>query len=354
MILTVIGARPQFVKAAVVSRALKARGIEEAVIHTGQHYDSTMSDVFWEELGLSPWLSNLMVGSGNHGTQTAKIIEGIESILLKTSEINGLIVYGDTNSTLGAALAAVKLHIPVIHIEAGLRSFNRKMPEEVNRVMTDHISALLFCSSETGVEWLRREGIEKGVFNVGDVMADAHRYYSTQSEGALAQAELGVNISQPFVIATIHRPSNTDDTRSLEEIIRGLETDGRTVIWPLHPRLKSHMQGRELPPNIKLTRPLSYFEMLDALSLCELIYTDSGGLQKEAYWSRKPCVTMRLETEWVETVESGWNILSGPSAVEMNQARERLEQRPEWIPLYGDGFAADRIAECIESFLEER
>ena len=352
MIVTVIGARPQFVKAAVVSKALKRAGLDEAVIHTGQHYDAEMSDIFWQELGLPPWKENLMVGSGSHGVQTAKILEGVESFLLKTPNVSGVIVYGDTNSTLGAALAASKLHIPVFHIEAGLRSFNRRMPEEINRVMTDHISDLLFCSSEVGKKWLANEGILDGVHVVGDVMADAHRYYSEASKGRLAEAGLLVDLNQTFMVATIHRPSNTDSNDNLAQILRGLEDDGRQIIWPLHPRLKSKLHDLSLPSNVTVTRPLSYFEMLDALRLCEGVYTDSGGLQKEAYWSKKPCVTMREETEWTETVDAGWNVLSGPSAVEMQAAKRALDARPSWKPIYGDGFASDHIAKLISEFLE--
>ena len=352
MIVTVIGARPQFVKAAVVSKALQRAGIDEAVIHTGQHYDAEMSDIFWQELGLPPWKENLMVGSGSHGAQTAKILEGVESFLLKSSNVRGLIVYGDTNSTLGAALAASKLHIPVFHIEAGLRSFNRRMPEEVNRVMTDHISDLLFCSSEVGHEWLADEGITRGVHVVGDVMADAHRHYSEEAGGRLAETDLRFDFNKPFVVATIHRPSNTDSAEHHNEILTGLALDGRQVLWPLHPRLKAKMAELDLPQNVTVTRPLSYFEMLDALAKCDGVYTDSGGLQKEAYWSKKPCVTMRRETEWTETVDAGWNVLSGPSAVEMQAAKRALDARPLWKPIYGDGFASDRIAKLISEFLE--
>ena len=354
MIVTVIGARPQFVKAAVVSRALERVGLKESVVHTGQHYDAGMSDIFWSELGIPPWDTNLMVGSGRHGVQTARILEGIEAYLESSENVEAVIVYGDTNSTLGAALAASKMHIPVIHIEAGLRSFNRRMPEEINRVMTDHLSDLLFCSSEKGVLWLKEEGIVTGVQNVGDVMADAHRFYSSQSHAALEAADLNLDTEQPFVVATIHRPSNTDDDSALAEVVEGLADDGRVVLWPLHPRLRTKMEGRKLPESIVLTRPLSYFEMLDALRLCELVYTDSGGLQKEAYWSRKPCITMRMETEWVETIEAGWNALAGPSAKQMKAARQSLTQRPTWHPLYGDGYAADKIANTIASFLDNR
>lgn len=344
MILTIIGARPQFIKAAVVSRALSAAGIAESVVHTGQHYDDAMSGRFLRELKIENIIDNLNCGSGSHATQTAEMMVALESLMIAhAAEIRAVLVYGDTNSSIAAALAASKLQIPVIHVEAGLRSFNRAMPEEINRVLVDHLSDLLFCSSNQGVEQLKREGVDRPVFDVGDVMLDA---FETFAPEALHVARPRFIDRTPFAIVTIHRPSNTDVSQRLNAIITGLSTTGLQCIWPVHPRLRERMKGMDLPSNIQPVEPLSYFEMLASLSACELVVTDSGGLQKETYWAKKPCITARGETEWVETLDGNWNQLWN---AEEQSLKELIAQKPTqpWKRLYGDGTASARIAQAI-------
>ena len=348
-IVTILGARPQFVKAAVVSKALKDRGIKEEILHTGQHYDHAMSDVFFEQLNIDPPVKNFNIGSGKHGEQTGKMLAEIEKWLLDQPQLpDALMVYGDTNSTIAGALAASKLHVPVIHVEAGLRSFNRKMPEEVNRVLTDHISDLLFCSSEIGVNQLEKEGVNKGVHNVGDVMYDAVLTFSEIAKEKVNPANLPVNIDEPFYLMTVHRPSNTDDPQNMAAILEAVGSIDKTVLWPVHPRNKKRLQEMKLPQNLLITDPVSYFEMLLLLKSCTKVITDSGGLQKEAYWMEKPCITVREETEWVETLEGGWNQLTGPNAEKIIHALKN-EPTTDWKPVYGDGKASEKIAEVIGS-----
>ena len=355
-IVTITGARPQFVKASVVSRALKEAGVPELLVHTGQHYDAAMSSVFFEELGLPEPAFNFGVGSGTHGEQTAEILHKTEALLLQRSDRTAaLMVYGDTNSTLAAALAAAKLHVPVIHVEAGLRSFNRKMPEEVNRVLTDQLSSLLFCSSETGVAHLRNEGITAGVHISGDVMQDAVRIFSgiAAEKGDVLRVEPlagGENfaLQKPAALLTVHRPSNTDAPENMRAILAGIAAFPGDVIWPVHPRNRNHISGLPTPGNLRLVKPLPYLSLLRLLSEVSLVLTDSGGLQKEAYWLRKPCITLREETEWVETLEGGWNQLTGPDAAAIRSALERAPLSP-WVPLYGDGQAAAYIAQTIKA-----
>jgi UDP-GlcNAc3NAcA epimerase len=344
MILSVIGARPQFIKAAVVSRALAAAGIAEAVVHTGQHYDDAMSGRFLRELKIDNIIANLNCGSGSHATQTAEMMVALEKLMIEhADEIRAVLVYGDTNSSIAAALAASKLQIPVIHVEAGLRSFNRAMPEEINRVLVDHLSEMLFCSSGQGVEQLAREGIDKPVFDVGDVMLDA---FETFAPEALDLQRPSFINGRPFAIVTIHRPSNTDVLPRLNAIIAGLSEWGIQCVWPVHPRLRERLLGMTLPTNIKPVEPLSYFEMLASLCACQCVVTDSGGLQKETYWAKKPCITARGETEWVETLENDWNQLWNPEKVSLT---ELVSKKPSeaWKPLYGDGTASTRIAQEI-------
>ena len=348
-ILTVVGARPQFVKAAVVAKALKIRGINEQIIHTGQHYDHDMSTVFWEELDIPKPSINLNVGSSSHGAQTAQMIQKIEEhIFSMSSKPTALMVYGDTNSTLAGAIVASKIHIPIIHIEAGLRSFNREMPEEINRVLTDHISELLFCSSENGVRQLKNENINGITFNVGDVMYDAFLTFSEISSEKKSASLLLDELDQDYYLATIHRPSNTDNKESLNSIMEAFAMLDRQVVWPVHPRNKSHLNELKLPPNLKIILPQSYFDMNALIRNCRKVLTDSGGVQKEAYWAKKPCITIREETEWVETLNGRWNQLTGPNTSKILDAMSK-EPNTKWVPLYGDGNASTVIAEKIQA-----
>jgi UDP-N-acetylglucosamine 2-epimerase len=322
-IVTIIGARPQIVKAAALSRTILAIGkqqngaaIKEIIVHTGQHYDENMSRVFFDELGVPEPDYYLGIGSGSHGEQTGRMLREIE-IVLEEEEPDYCLVYGDTNSTVAGAMAAAKLHIPVAHVEAGLRSFNRRMPEEINRVVTDHISELLFCPTETSVENLTKEGISTGVHNVGDVMFDCVRFYSGRAQAIKNITLKRLSIHQgSYYLATVHRAENTDDLSRLTNIVQALnEITNRDypVVLPLHPRtakcIKKH--GLKFSDGIKVIPPVSYLEMIILESNARLILTDSGGVQKEAFWFSVPCVTLRDETEWIETVEAGWNILTG-------------------------------------------
>lgn len=347
MIVTLIGARPQFVKAAVVSKALTLHGIDEIIIHSGQHYDANMSGVFWEELGIPKVVSNLECGSGMQGKQTAAIIEGFEKFILKLPQApKAVLLYGDTNSTLAGAIVAAKLQIPILHVEAGLRSFNRAMPEEVNRIVTDHLSSLLFCPSPKAVDQLRIEGITEGVFNVGDVMYDAMKLFRTKLNGSIL-ADFNL-IEDCFLLLTVHRPSNTDNSLSLKQILDAMARTDLKVLWPLHPRLKSSITEIKIPENIEVCEPLSYLEMLEVLSHCRKVITDSGGLQKEAYWSKKPCITLRNETEWVETLHNDWNILTGPNTNKILEALNKNVRPETWTELYGAGSASDQIAKVVK------
>ncbi len=346
--LSVVGARPQFIKAAVVTRAFAAAGLEERIVHTGQHYDDAMSGRFLRELGIDNVVANLECGSGSHAKQTAQMMIGIEDVMRGYEGcVRAVLVYGDTNSSIAAALVAAKLVIPVVHVEAGLRSFNRSMPEEVNRVVVDHLSRLLFCSSQRGVEQLVHEGINGPVIDVGDVMLDAFETFTPEARRTV-RPHLARNA--PFAIVTIHRPSNTDDPDRLAAIVEGLRNLDLTCVWPVHPRLGQHISKRALPPNVHCIAPLSYFEMLAALETCDSVITDSGGLQKETYWARKPCITVRNETEWVETLQGGWNQLWDPLREPLSQLMER-QPTTAWRPLYGDGHASERIVEAVRKHL---
>jgi UDP-GlcNAc3NAcA epimerase len=347
-ILTIVGARPQFVKAAVVSKAFSDFGISEEIIHTGQHYDHDMSTVFWEELGIPAPNINLGVGSGPHGAQTGLMLHKIEAYLLELPDLpDALLVYGDTNSTLAGALVASKLDIPVIHVEAGLRSFNREMPEEINRIVTDHVSGLLFCSSEEGVNQLKKEGIEKNVYNVGDVMQDSFEIFGEIAASKYSLHDFIPFKSDEYYLATIHRPSNTDNETHLQNILNAFSALDKPVVWPVHPRNKARLNTLNLPENLLVISPLSYFKMNLAIQNCCKVLTDSGGLQKEAYWAKKPCITIRNETEWVETLEGGWNQLTG---VDTKIILNTVYNQPysKWVPLYGSGNAAKNIATVIQ------
>lgn len=356
-VLTIVGARPQFVKAAVVSKALMQAGITEAIIHTGQHYDANMSKVFFDELDIPPPRLNLEIGSGHHGAQTGQMLEKIEACLLAMQQLpRFLMVYGDTNSTLAGALAAAKLHVPVVHVEAGLRSFNRRMPEEINRITTDHLSDILCCSSDGGVAQLRKEGIEAGVHNVGDVMQDAVRLFGARPSAGLPEPlEAGRPLPdlepESYLLFTLHRPANTDAPERLNQILSAVAAAEKPVIWPVHPRIASRLPQLDLPQNLYPVAPLSYIRLLSLLKRASAVLTDSGGLQKEAYWLGRPCVTLREETEWTETLEGGWNQVAGADPVRITRA---LSQPPEtpWKPLYGDGKASQKIAGLLGDALK--
>lgn len=340
-LVTVVGARPQFVKAASVSRAIaKRENVREVMIHTGQHFDANMSDVFFDELGIPAPSHHLGVSGGMHGEMTGRMLAGIEASLVNEKP-DWVIVYGDTNSTLAAALAAAKLHIPVAHIEAGLRSFNRKMPEEINRVLTDHVSSLLLCPTSLAVRNLADEGIVKGVHHVGDVMYDAALDARARARSATdVVARLGLKLNG-FSLATVHRAENTDDGDQLEKILDYLKTvaEQRPLVMPLHPRTRAALEGFGLSlAGITTIDPVGYLDMTALLDACVDVHTDSGGVQKEAYFHRKPCVTLRGETEWVETVETGWNRL-------WNQDDYATPRRS--IDDYGDGNSAERILDII-------
>lgn len=349
-IVSVIGARPQFIKCAPVSRELRKKH-HEVLVHTGQHYDHDMSDVFFEELHIPKPDYNLNVGSGTHGKQTGAMLAGIEEILLNEKP-DLLLVYGDTNSTIAGALAAAKLHIKVAHVEAGLRSFDRSMPEEINRVLTDHISNILFCPTQTAVDNLVKEGITKGVILVGDVMTDALEYnYNLAEKSSRMIEKLGVTRGK-YLAVTIHRPSNTDNKEHMVDIMDALGQTGEDVVFPAHPRtikyLKEYGLLEALPENIKVIEPLGYLDMLMLMGSAKKVITDSGGVQKEAYMLKVPCITLRDNTEWVETVESGWNVLVGANS---NLILETIRKPNEDLPhkdIFGRD-AAKKIAEYITS-----
>lgn len=353
-ILTVVGARPQFIKAAPVGRALRQAGGDEFMVHTGQHYDHGMSQVFFDELGIPAPQVNLEIGSGHHGWQTGKMLEGIEAILLREKP-DWVLVYGDTNSTLAGALAAAKLQIPLAHVEAGLRSYNREMPEEHNRVLTDHCADLLFCPTETAAANLRKEGITQGVHQVGDPMYDAVLQFSEAAEkkSTILQA-LGLTPKQ-YSLATLHRPANVDDEAILREILAAFEQSGEKIIFPVHPRTRHSIDrfGIELAsaPNIHPIAPLGYLDMLALEKNARVILTDSGGMQKEAYFFQVPCITLREETEWVETLEDGANVLTGADRERILAEFSADKHVSRWADHFGDGHAAETIADLLSRYL---
>ncbi|HET89828.1 MAG TPA: UDP-N-acetylglucosamine 2-epimerase (non-hydrolyzing) [Chloroflexi bacterium] len=348
-ILSIVGARPQFIKAAPVSRALRPAA-HEVLLHTGQHYDYGMSAVFFDELHIPEPDYNLGVGSGPHGRQTGQMLIRIEEVLLQ-EQPDWVLVYGDTNSTLAGALAAVKLHIPVAHVEAGLRSFNRAMPEEHNRALTDHAADLLFCPTQTAVDNLAREGVVAGVHLTGDVMVDALFYNAALAEersDVLARLNLTLG---DYVLVTAHRPRNTDDPVRLRAILAALEEIARErpVVFPAHPRTRHAIEMLDYRPGpgLQIVEPVGYLDILALQKNARLLLTDSGGMQKEAYLFGVPCLTLREETEWVETVEAGWNILVGADHDAILRAAR--EFRPQGAPplLFGDGHAAERIVNLL-------
>ena len=352
-IITVVGARPQFIKAATLSRQFKLIGVEELIIHTGQHFDANMSDVFFEEMEIPKPAYQLDIHGLTHGAMTGRMLEGIEEILIKENP-DGLMVYGDTNSTLAGALAASKLHIPVIHVEAGLRSYNMEMPEEINRILTDRISTILFCPTDTAVQNLKREGYDTMPIKIiknGDVMQDAAMYYAAKAEQKSdIIKKTGLN---QFVLATIHRQENTDSPTNLKSIIAGLNEINRQipVVVPIHPRTRNILAQLNIVPEFKLINPVGYFDMIMLLKNCELVITDSGGVQKEAFFFGKHCITLREQTEWVELVDLGYNLLAGSDSQKLKEAFEFFKtiHSDFTVDLYGKGQAAERAAKEILS-----
>lgn len=347
-VVTIVGARPQFIKCAPLSRALREKH-SEILVHTGQHYDYGMSEVFFKELDIPSPDYNLGIGSGSHGHQTGAMLVAIEDVLIN-EDPDILLVYGDTNSTVAGALAAAKLHIPVIHVEAGLRSFDRKMPEEINRVMTDHLSDILFCPTETAVANLKNEGIVKGVYHVGDVMTDAVMFNRKRAEQQSHILEKAGVLSKGYIAATIHRPSNTDSINNMQAIFTAFASCDKTVVFPIHPRTRKYLDEYHLsiPINVILIDPLGYLDMLHLMANAERIITDSGGVQKEAYLLKVPCVTLRDNTEWIETLTGGWNILidsSNPVMITKSLTEARFPNT--WAPIFGDGHGAEKIVECL-------
>lgn len=339
-IVTIVGARPQFVKAAAVSRAIVAEsGLIEVMVHTGQHFDPGMSEVFFQELDIAPPAYNLAIHGGGHGDMTGRMLMALEPVLQREAPA-GVLIYGDTNSTLAGALAAAKLHIPVIHVEAGLRSYNRRMPEEINRVLVDEISTLLLCPTSASVANLAKEGITSGVLHVGDVMFDATLHVRRVS---LARSRIAEDLSLrdgEFAVLTLHRAENTDDPHRLRQLLDYVaqSSPDRAVIFPVHPRTRQLLDRLgALPAHFRAIPPVGYVDMHRLLAGARVILTDSGGLQKEAYFHRVPCITLREETEWVETVSAGWNRLW--SAADYAPRQE--------IDEYGDGHAAEKIVQAI-------
>jgi UDP-N-acetylglucosamine 2-epimerase len=327
-VVSIVGARPQFVKASMVSRELMRRGAREELVHTGQHYDHGMSAVFFEELGIPEPSRNLGVGSGTHAAQTGDMMVGIERLLLDDRP-DAVLVYGDTNSTLAGALAAAKLHVPVAHVEAGLRSFNRTMPEEINRILADHVSDLLFCPTETAVSNLAAEGLTGGVVRTGDVMLDATRHFADRAADRAPLSGLTGHGAGEYAVATIHRAGNVDDPAVLRSILDGLGRTGLPVILPLHPRTAGRLEGMRIPENVEIRDPVGYLAMLTLVRHARCVLTDSGGLQKEALWLSVPCITLRDETEWVETLQGGWNRLVG---ADPDRIRDAVRERPVGPP----------------------
>jgi len=348
-IVSIVGARPQFVKCAPLSRELR-KSHREVLVHTGQHYDAEMSDIFFRELQIPKPDYHLDVGSGSHGKQTGLILARVEEVL-EREQPDMVLVYGDTNSTLAGALAAAKMHIPVSHVEAGLRSFDRRMPEEINRVVTDHASDILFCPTETAVRNLANEGITNGVHLVGDVMVDAlhfNREIAREKSSILDRLELE---EKRYLVVTVHRPANTDNRANLESIIGALGEAGCPVIFPLHPRTRKYLDTYgmldALPASILVTEPLGYLDMLRLTDGAKKIATDSGGVQKEAYLLGVPCITLRENTEWVETVEDGWNVLVGADRRKIVEAIREFAPAGTQRDVFGKVGASGRIMRVI-------
>lgn len=356
-VISVVGARPQFIKAAMLSRTLaESSEITHLHLHTGQHYSAEMARVFFDELDYRPDF-NLKVGSGTHAYQTGKAMMGIEEILLKEKP-RLVIVYGDTNATLAGTLVAVKLHIPVVHVEAGLRSFNRRMPEEINRVVTDAVSNFLFCPTPTAVSNLKKEGRKEGVILTGDILLDTLNYFlPIARKRSKILDRLGI-YDEPFWLLTMHRPANVDEAETVKQVLGALlESDHPRIVFPCHPRTAKTLKQvaeHELA-HIEIIPPVSYMDILLLEGHADLILTDSGGVQREAYFLAKPCLTLREETEWSETLAHGWNRLAGTEPERILAALKRIDPPASWSNLgaFGDGKAAQRMSKAIFSALSE-
>lgn len=346
-VLSVVGARPQFVKAALLSAEFARRGFDEVLVHTGQHYDRSMSDVFFEQLKIPEPKYNLNVGSGGHGAQTGEMMRRLEPIVLEEKP-EWLLVYGDTNSTLAGALVGAKLRIPVAHVEAGLRSFNRAMPEEINRIVADHVGDLLLVPNAQAQKQLAKEGITDGVRVVGDLMVDLAMQAAASIPAYPPVAErLGVR-PRTYGVATIHRASNTDDRETFVRIMEGLRAAAMPIVFPIHPRTRAAAAaaGAGQGDNIILIDPLPYLDMMALIARASTVFTDSGGLQKEAFVMQVPCVTLREETEWLETLEDGWNVLAGSDPQKIAIASRRPVPSSQGKP-YGEGHAAEKIVDAL-------
>jgi UDP-GlcNAc3NAcA epimerase len=346
-ILTVVGARPQFIKAAPVSRILRAAH-EEFLLHTGQHYDDAMSDLFFRQLEIPAPDRNLEVGSGHHGAQTGAMLAGIEAVALEYAP-DWMLVYGDTNSTLAGALAGAKLHLPVAHVEAGLRSYDRRMPEEVNRIVADHVSTLLLCPTEAAVDNLGREGITAGVRMVGDVMYDAFLQNVARARTvSRVLSDLGIQ-DGGYQLLTVHRAENVDQPERLEKILRGVAASGLLTIFPAHPRTRAVLRAANVKPgsNTRVIDPVGYLEMLVLEEGADAVVTDSGGVQKEAYFAGRPCITLRDTTEWTETVNAGWNVLVGTEPDAIADAMRNFRPHVDRPAMFGDGHAAEQVVAAL-------
>ena len=353
-IASIIGARPQFIKASAMFKEVR-KNYEDVLIHTGQHYDYEMSKVFFDQLGIPEPNYNLGVGSGKQGEQTGKMLIKVEEVLLNEKP-DFVLVYGDTNSTIAGALASVKLHIPVGHIEAGLRSFDRNMPEEINRVLTDHCSDLLFSPTQTGVDNLRKEGITRGVYLTGDVMYDVLLQNLKIAEKSRILEELNVR-SKEYFLATVHRQANTDNAKNLANIVDALSDIDEKVIFPIHPRtlkiINNHGLKRKIEKNIVIINPIGYFDFIWLEKNAKKILTDSGGIQKEAYLLKVPCITLRENTEWVETIKEGWNVLVGSSKEKILNAVNNFQPHEKQRKVFGDGHASKNIVKILDKYLAD-
>ncbi len=353
-IVTIVGARPQFVKAATISRQFQQLGVNEKIVHTGQHFDPNMSDIFFKEMEIPHPAYQLDIHGIGHGAMTGRMLEGIEKILLKEKP-DGVLVYGDTNSTLAGALAASKLHIPIIHVEAGLRSYNMLMPEEINRILTDRISNLLLCPTETAIKNLQQEGFDNFPIKIiknGDVMQDAAIYYA---EKAIKKTKILDTVgTKKYVLATIHRQENTDTIENLKAIVKALNAIHKeiNVVVPIHPRTRNILKQSQIQTDFIQIEPIGYFDMINLLKNCEMVLTDSGGVQKEAFFFKKQCITLREQTEWTELIDYGFNTLTGSNTEAIIDAfiKNKDKKSDFSIDLYGNGNAAKIAAEEIVKF----
>lgn len=344
-VVSIVGARPQFIKASVVSKELIRAGVEEIVVHTGQHYDYNMSEIFFNELGLPKPLYRFTLKGRSHAQMSAEMLVNIEQVLISNS-VDLVLLYGDTNSTLAGALAAAKLSIPIAHIEAGVRSFNKKMPEEINRILTDRVSTLLFCPTNEAIRNLKNEGIKENLFLVGDVMQDVAMSFNKFAK------KPDFDISAEFFLATVHRAENCDDESRLESIFRALELIAKNtqVVLPLHPRVLKIVESKKIGRGITLVDPVPFFEMIWLLKSCKMVLTDSGGLQKEAYFYKKPCITLRDESEWVESIENNYNVLAGANSDKIVSLINHKFNTNFSKNLYGNGDSSIKIVKKILEF----